>query len=159
MGKNVPRLGLSEIGAIKNMAENVRQVAFRARGYDVIIETSAGQGTEICHRLEDFKILRNLLTGIRNVSFCIDTAHVHGAGYDLRTVEKIQIFLTIVEDNLGWDNVSVVHLNDSKVPLGSRKDRHELPGHGYIWGGTGGYDALMFFIRFCQSRNIPMIRE
>jgi len=107
----------------------------------LLMETTAGQGTVIGSTFEE---MAALLAGIAEplrarVGVCVDTAHVFAAGYDI--VGDYDGVMTRFGDVVGFDRLRMMHLNDSKAPLGSRKDRHELIGEGMI--GEGAFRRIM----------------
>lgn len=121
-----------------------------------ILETAAGCGTELCCTMEELGEFYNRFDDDykKRVRICIDTCHVFAAGYDLRTKETVDSFVATVEENIGWNNVEMIHLNDSKKDVGCHVDRHENIGLGCI-GKTG----LKYFVKFCHQKQIPMILE
>lgn len=124
----------------------------------LILETSAGQGTEMCYNFEDlqhfynkFKIDNEVYDRIK---LCIDTCHIFSAGYDIKEKSKLEEYLRDFDQKIGISNLCLVHLNDSKTPLGGRLDRHDILGKGYI-----GKKGLLRFFEFCKKHNIPMVIE
>jgi len=124
----------------------------------MILETSAGQGTEMCSNFEDlqkfynkFKVNEEMYNRIK---LCIDTCHIFAAGYDLRTKKNVKEYLHMFNKQIGINNIILVHLNDSKTPLGGKLDRHEILGKGYI-----GKIGLLAFFKFCVKHDIPMVIE
>ncbi|MFA9478468.1 deoxyribonuclease IV [Phycisphaerales bacterium AB-hyl4] len=118
------------------------------------LEITAGQGTTLGHRLEH---LRTIIDGVQageRLGVCLDTAHLLAAGYDLTTTRGAKAVLREVDDVVGLDRVHVLHLNDSKTPLGSRVDRHEHIGHGHI-----GIDGFKVFVNEPTFRDVPKILE
>jgi deoxyribonuclease IV len=123
-------------------------------------ENVVGAGTTIGRRLEELSDLRGRVIAAckqlaigaveaqERVGFCIDTCHAHAAGYELRTWKGGQDFLSEIDRTLGLEHVRVWHMNDSMTEMGSRKDRHEHVGEGFL-GGThlggslGGFAAIM----------------
>lgn len=95
----------------------------------ILLETSAGQGTELCYTIEDLANFYNKLIKHNlhhNIKICIDTCHVYAAGYDLNN------FITMFDSLVGIKHIGLLHLNDSKYKKGSHIDRHESIGKGYI---------------------------
>jgi deoxyribonuclease-4 len=120
----------------------------------VLLETTSGQGTTLGHRFEH---LRDLLAGIApadRVGVCVDTCHVHAAGYDLVSEEGIEATLAAMQRSFGLDRVWAFHLNDSKRERGSRVDRHERVGRGRI--GRALFRRLLNEPRFA---NLPAVLE
>lgn len=107
----------------------------------VLLETTAGSGTALGATFEE---LATIIARVpkrlrRRVGVCIDTAHVFAAGYDLAS--QYDDVMARFGDVVGFDRLGVMHLNDSKVPLGSRRDRHELIGEGAI--GEAAFRRIM----------------
>ncbi|NJN14235.1 MAG: deoxyribonuclease IV [Planctomycetes bacterium] len=113
----------------------------------VLFENTAGQGTNLGWRLEHLKNLRKGVGG-RRIGFCIDTCHLFASGYDLRTPKAYAETMDEVVKQLGLKNIRAFHLNDSKFPLASRRDRHENIGEGEI--GEAGFRALVRDERFAD---------
>lgn len=119
--------------AIASIAAGLEQAA---RGLDfgplrILLENTAGQGTSVGSRFSELKSILDLCPGIP-LGVCLDTAHVFAAGHDLRCNAGLEGVLEEVSATVGLDRVFVVHVNDSKTPLGSRVDRHEHIGKGKI---------------------------
>ncbi|MEW6418702.1 MAG: deoxyribonuclease IV [Nitrospirota bacterium] len=120
----------------------------------LLIENTAGKRGDISSTIID---LSEILTGVRGTlisGVCIDTCHAFAAGYDIRDDIGIQKISDEIGRYIGFDNVKLVHLNDSKVNIGSGIDRHEHIGLGKI--GTTG---LRRFINFTPFEEIPLILE
>ena len=88
------------------------------------------------------------------VGVCLDTAHLFAAGYDIRSSEGLETTIARIDRTIGLHRVYVVHLNDSKTPLGSRVDRHEHIGKGLL-----GLDAFRHLLHDPRWRNLPMVLE
>ncbi|MEO8028024.1 MAG: deoxyribonuclease IV [Bryobacteraceae bacterium] len=111
----------------------------------VLLENTvgAGGGVQVGGRFEELKVLREFAlqhTGLR-IGFCIDTCHTHASGYDLATPDGAKKTFAEMEGVLGFENIHVIHANDSKAPLGSHIDRHEHIGKGYI--GEHGFRRIL----------------
>lgn len=111
------------------------------KGLTLSLEQSAGQKGSVGARLEDLKAVLDGLDGDPRVNVWLDTAHAFGAGWDLRDAVGVDRFAAHVGSAVGWDRVAGLHVNDSKVDLGSRKDRHENLGDGKI--GLEGFKTLL----------------
>ncbi len=105
-----------------------------------IIENAAGNGFKIGTTLEELAAIKKDV-GHSRIKFCIDTAHALAGGYEFRTADSAQQFSEKVETTIGWDNVVAIHLNDSKVDLGRKRDLHQNIGEGFI-GDDGFYSFL-----------------
>jgi len=120
----------------------------------LLLENTAGTKNSMGSTFEE---MRRILDGIeakKRVGVCFDTAHAFAAGYDIRTADGIDQTLKRFDSMLGLDRLKVIHLNDSKVELGSGRDRHEHIGLGYI--GEEGFIALF---RHEAVRTLPFILE
>ncbi len=123
-------------------------------GTVILLETMAGQGSEVGFRPHQLRHIMELLGWPERVGVCLDSCHLFAAGYDLRTHAGIDEFLAEMDAAVGLERVLAMHLNDSKVPLGARRDRHELLGRGHL--GEAGMRALLThpFIR-----QLPLLIE
>lgn len=106
----------------------------------LLLETMAGQGSEV-GSLEDLEFFFNELGHPPNLGICLDTCHLFAAGYDLRNREGLDRLLEEVNERVGLERVKAIHLNDSKTALGSKRDRHERIGKGYL-GRAGIVNVL-----------------
>lgn len=122
----------------------------------IILETAAGQGTELGYDLVEFAALYNAFSKKyqNRIKICIDTCHVFVAGYDLTSQKMVKAFFTKFNKLIGIKHVVLLHLNDSKPELGKRVDRHENIGKGKI-----GLEGLSEVIKFAKKKGIPMILE
>ncbi len=107
----------------------------------VALETTAGQGTCLGHRFEHLAEIFSLVRCADRLTVCVDTAHLFAAGYDISDEEKTGAVFAQFQCHLGRDRLAVLHVNDSKTPLGSRVDRHAGIGLGQI--GTGAFRYVM----------------
>ncbi len=119
----------------------------------VLLETMAGAGSILGASFEELAAII-AAAGSRRVGVCLDTCHVFAAGYDFRTPDGCDRMVRALDDAVGLDRLRAVHLNDSKCPLGSRRDRHEHIGHGCI--GPEGFAAL---VNHPALADLPLILE
>lgn len=142
-------LGLERIvGAVNN--------ALSANKSDVklLLENTAGTKNSMGSSFEDIKRILGRVESRERVGICFDTAHAYAAGYNLHTPQGVNETLKKFESILGLGLLKVIHLNDSKVGLGSGRDRHEHIGLGYI--GEEGFRALF---RQEAVQGVPFIME
>lgn len=120
----------------------------------LLMELTAGQGTVIGSTFEEMaQLLKAIPATLRKrVGVCLDTAHVFAAGHDL--IEDYDGVWARFDDIIGIETLGLIHLNDSKAPLGSKKDRHELIGEGEIGGGPFGK-----IMRDSRLAKIPKVLE
>ena len=118
----------------------------------VLLETMAGKGTEVGRSFEELREILDRVTLSEKMGVCLDTCHVHDAGYDI--VNHLDEVLTEFDKVVGLSRLKAVHLNDSMNPLGSRKDRHEKIGQGAI-----GLDAFVRIINHPALRSLPFVLE
>lgn len=116
------------------------------------LETMAGKGSEIGSRFEEIAAIRQALGNPKNLGVCIDTCHLWEAGYDIR--EDLDGVLMNFDEIVGKQYIWAVHLNDSKNPLGARKDRHEKIGQGSL-----GIDAIRAVITHPLLKDLPFYLE
>ena len=133
--------------AISTIVESVKQASKRAPmgGLRILIENTAGMGSAVGARLEE---VGEILAGLRNlpVGACLDTAHLFAAGYDIKSEGGLASTIGQIESSIGLENVPVFHVNDSKIPLGGRVDRHEHIGKGKI--GAEAFERILRHPRF-----------
>jgi len=139
---------------IERIAEGLNEVLEGTAGTDVHIalETMAGKGTELGRSFEEIARIIDKVKDNERLSVCFDTCHVHDAGYDI--VNDFDGVLEQFDRVIGLDRLAVIHLNDSKNPKGSAKDRHAPVGSGYI-----GFKAMNYIVNHDQLRHLPMVLE
>ncbi|MDR2847140.1 MAG: deoxyribonuclease IV [Mycoplasmataceae bacterium] len=141
--------GISLIQAITNCINIINKLDNTE--VTICIETMSGKGGEIG---VDFTQINQVIAGVKNkhlIGVCLDTCHIHDAGYDLSKIDDV---IDEFDKVIGLKYLKVVHLNDSKNPRGSHKDRHERIGMGSI-----GFDNLINFAYHLKLKDIPKILE
>lgn len=141
------------------VAKTLNNIKF-AENSILLLENCAGEGNKLCRTFAEIRSIFNLLDeNIKpHVKVCVDTAHIWGQGdYDLQTIEGIDSMFDDFKNILGIDNFYLLHLNDSEVPFGAKKDIHACIGAGYIW--KNGVDSLVHLLNKCQMYSIPMVLE
>ena len=118
----------------------------------VLLETMAGKGTEVGGRFEELRAILDRVELGDKMGVCLDTCHVSDAGYDL--IHDLDGVLTEFDRVIGLSRLKAIHLNDSKNPSGSRKDRHACIGEGCI-----GLEALTRVVRHPALRELPFCLE
>lgn len=140
-------VGAGEEKGLEAVAESLRDALRKTRGkrVTVLLENTAGQGTNLGYRLEHLATLLRLVRS-RRVGVCLDTCHLFAAGYDLRA--RYEETIAEVAATVGLDRVKAFHLNDSQYPCGSRRDRHAHIGEGAI--GSRAFGRLVRDERFAD---------
>jgi deoxyribonuclease-4 len=159
MGKNLPKYKLTYNEAIQNYYNGVKEVLDNTdKSSIIILETGASQGNEICSDIPRLGKLLKMFHENENykkrVKICIDTCHVWSTGHDISTKDKVLEFMKLVELHISWDNVICIHLNDSKVDIGAKVDRHADIGFGKI-----PVIGLKTFAKYCSKLRIPLVLE
>lgn len=149
-------LGSGVMTGIDSIARSVNSIlADREQGSTLLLlENTAGQGTSLGGRFEELGAMLKLIDQRERVGVCLDTCHAFAAGYDLVTPEGYEAMLEDFERSIGLGDLHCLHLNDSKHPLGSHKDRHENIGDGLI-----GEQAFARLINDERLVHLPMILE
>jgi len=142
-------LGRGEREGVQGVAASLRDVLGRTRGRRVMIllENTAGQGTNLGARLEHLAELLRVVRS-RRLGVCIDTCHLFAAGYDLRAKRAYEKTMRKLDDVVGLERVRALHLNDSRFGCGARRDRHAHIGEGEI--GPAAFRRLVNDARFAE---------
>jgi len=120
----------------------------------ILLENTAGQGREIGSRFDRIGTLLEKVNDQGRVGICLDTAHAFAAGYDLSTRKGLDLALREFGRTIGRDRLCLLHLNDSKAPLGSKVDRHWHIGEGLI-----GTDGIQRIVNHPLLKGLPAIME
>ncbi len=143
-----------EVG-LKRMTRALNIAMKKAKGnLQILLENMAGQKNSMG---STFKDIKEILDGVKkkeHVGVCLDSCHLYAAGYDVQSQRGVDQTLAKFDDIIGFENLKVVHLNDSKGGLGSGLDRHEHIGMGYI--GEKGFKAIL---HHPAVRDLPLILE
>jgi deoxyribonuclease-4 len=141
---------------IARVAESINRIhAERPDGRAMLLlETTAGQGTTLGRTFDELAAIIGLLDDPGRVGVCFDTCHTFAAGYELRTPEGYAATMTDLDRLVGLDRIKVFHLNDSKFPLGSNKDRHAHVGEGEL-----GLEAFRHLVNDPRFAGRPGILE
>jgi deoxyribonuclease-4 len=123
------------VESLKQAAKNLPPTSLR-----ILLENTAGMGTALGARLEELGEMLDALQSL-NVGACLDTAHLFAAGYDIKSEAGLASTLELIDRVIDLERVPVFHVNDSKIPLGGRIDRHEHIGKGKI--GAEGFRRLL----------------
>ncbi len=150
------RIHEAEYHCLDVIAESMN-LAIRATegsGVKLVIENTAGQGTNLGYRFEHLAYLIERIEDKSRVGVCLDTCHTFTAGYDLRTPEAYAETMEVFENIVGFSYLNGMHINDAKPPLGSRVDRHHSLGKGEL-----GWEAFRLIMNDPRMDDIPLILE
>ena len=144
-------VGLGVDKGIENTIKTLNECIKEDTKVITCLETMAGKGSEIGSTFEELKRIIDGVELKEKLGVCLDTCHVHDAGYDLNDFDKV---LDEFDHIIGLDKLLVLHINDSKNEMGAHKDRHDNIGYGHI-----GFDNLINVIYNKRVDNIPKILE
>jgi deoxyribonuclease-4 len=149
-------VGAGEQPGLTRVARGLGEVLRRTRGFraGLLLENTAGQGSTLGGSFAQLARLLELAADAGRLGVCIDTCHAFAAGYDLGTAEGYAAAVAELDRTVGLARVRAFHLNDSRQPLGSRRDRHASIGEGRI--GSEAFGRLVNDVRF---RDLPAVVE
>ncbi len=134
------------------ISDALNELLFEGMHTTVLLETMAGKGSEVGSRFEELAAIMDRVHRTDLLGVCLDTCHVYDAGYDI--VHELDAVLDEFDRVIGLSKLKAVHINDSKNPFASHKDRHECIGKGSI-----GYDAFRRIVTHPSLRDLPFILE
>lgn len=140
-----------EIG-IQLIAETLNAILDRGQSTTVLLETMSGKGSEVGRNFEELRAILDRVELSDKMGVCLDTCHVYDAGYDI--VRDLDGVLDRFDRVLGLGRLKAIHLNDSKNPFSSHKDRHELLGQGSL-----GLETFERIINHPKLRHLPFYLE
>jgi len=144
-------VGISKEEGIQNIIEALNHVCTFDTHCHILLETMAGKGSECGCTLEEIAAILKGITDKRRFGVCLDTCHLNDAGYDMQAFDS---FLEVFDQTIGLERIGCIHVNDSKNPKGSHKDRHENIGKGTI-----GFDSLLKICCYDKLKEVPKILE
>ncbi len=140
--------------AIRLVARAINSALAAVPGVSVVIENTAGQGANLGASFEELASMIAQVEDRARVGICLDTAHLFAAGFDLRTPAGYERVMEQFDRQVGMQHLRGMHLNDTKVALGSRLDRHASLGDGQL-----GWDPFACIMRDPRLENLPLILE
>lgn len=144
--------GIGIEAGILNIINGLNQAITGKENITVLLETMSGKGSEIGVTFEELKAIRDGVIFPERVGICLDTCHVFSAGYDI--VNNLDGVLEEFDRVLGLELLKAIHMNDSMMPFGAKKDRHTTLGDGEI-----GLEALLNVMRHPRLQGIPIYLE
>jgi deoxyribonuclease-4 len=146
--------GTGEEKGIKRLVDALNKVAEVDADVTILLENTAGQKNSVGSNFEQWSEIFSKCKQKNRFGVCFDTCHAFAAGYDLRTKKTVGQTLKNFEDVIGFENLKILHLNDSKGMLNENRDRHEHIGLGQI-----GDEGMTEIIKIMNKKKIPMILE
>ena len=137
---------------IKIIAETLNEVLKKEQTTTVLLETMAGKGSELGSKFEELKQIIDLVELKDKVGVCLDTCHIYDGGYDI--VNNLDAVIKEFDNIIGLQKLKAIHLNDTKNPFASHKDRHEKIGEGHL-----GLDAISKVINHPKLKKLPFYLE
>ena len=148
-------LGKMPIDAcLARIADSINWTLERTSGVCAVIENTAGQGSNLGYTFEQIAAIIDRVDDKSRVGVCLDTAHTIAAGYEIRTLEGFADTMRRFDEVIGFPYLRGMHLNDSKKDLGSRVDRHDSLGKGFL-----GWDTFRLIMNDPRFDDIPLILE
>ena len=145
---------ISEDQCLTTIANSINRALDKTAGVIAVIENTAGQGSNLGFSFYQLKKIIDQVNDQSRVGVCIDTCHAYSAGYDIKTKTGFEKVFAEFEEVVGFQYLKGMHLNDTKKELGSRVDRHDSLGKGFL--GLELFDCIMNDPRF---DGIPLILE
>jgi deoxyribonuclease IV len=154
LGSHMGRGSKSGINQLINALSTAYDHSSSGEAVAVLLENNAGYKNNVGGTLEELRLILDKLNSSERFGLCVDTCHLFASGYDIRTTVSVNKVLEEFDSVVGFQSLKLIHLNDSKGPLGSNLDRHEHVGLGFI--GTEGITA---FINHPTIKALPIIME
>ena len=145
---------ISESDCLARIAESINIAVEKVPNVIAVIENTAGQGSNLGYRFEHLAEIIDQVEDKNRVGVCLDTCHLFSAGYDISSLASCDETFRQFDEIVGFRYLRGMHLNGSKTPLGSRKDRHDT-----LREGTIGPDFCKFIMKDDRFDNIPLILE
>lgn len=144
-------LGEGKSRGAENLINAVNAIGKIPKSVRILLENSVNHKNAVGAELGDLMTLYDgIINNSESIGFCIDTCHIFASGYDIRKVET----LDLIGKEIGFEKIYALHINDSKYPLGSNRDRHENIGYGHI-----GIDGFRKFFSYGSISRKPLILE
>jgi len=152
-----PGSHLNQIGieaCLARISESINIALEKTRGVTAVIENTAGQGTNLGHTFEQIRFIIEGVEDKSRVGVCIDTCHAYSAGYNVKTEEGFRETFEKFSNIIGFQYLKGMHVNDTKKEFGSRVDRHENIGTGFL-----GEETFSFIVNDSRFDDMPLILE
>lgn len=149
-------VGSGEETGMNRISENINRLFDELHNNHVtlLLETTAGQGSNLGYTFEQLAYMIDRVENKDRIGVCLDTCHIFAAGYPLVNPKDYQKTMKQLDEVIGLDRLRIIHMNDSMKECGSRRDRHEHIGKGFI-----GLEGFRHIVNDKHLKNIPMILE
>jgi deoxyribonuclease IV len=151
-GSHLNAISIEE--CLRRIGESINIVLDKTKGVCAVIENTAGQGTNLGYKFEQLKEIIDNVEDKSRVGVCIDTCHAFTSGYNVKTEDGFKETFKKFDEIIGFRYLKGMHLNDSKKELGTRVDRHDNLGAGFI-----GEDIFLFIMNDPRFDEMPLILE
>lgn len=144
----------SETECLSIIAQSINKAFEETEEVIVVLENTAGQGSNVGYCFEQLAEIIDQVNNKKRIGVCLDTCHLFSSGYDITTKEAYESTMSEFDSKVGFQFLKGLHLNDSKVPRGSKVDRHHSIGKGIL-----GMKAFRFIMNDKRFDHIPMVLE
>jgi deoxyribonuclease IV len=151
-GSHLNQISIKE--CLKRISDSINIALEKTSGVTAVIENTAGQGTNLGHTFEQIIEIIDNVDDKSRVGVCIDTCHAYTAGYDVKSADGFSATFEKFERVIGFKYLKGMHINDSKKDLGTRVDRHENIGTGFL-----GEETFALFMNDPRFDDMPLILE
>jgi deoxyribonuclease-4 len=145
---------LEEDRCLDIVADGMKRILGETASVGLLVETTSGQGSNVGYRFEHLARILERVASPKRSGICLDTCHIFAAGYDLRDGESYERTMGSFDAIVGRHYLRAAHLNDAKVELGSRKDRHDSIGRGKL-----GLEAFRLLMNDPRFDDLPLVLE
>jgi len=145
---------ISEEDCLTRIAESINIAHDKTKGVIAVIENTAGQGSNVGYKFEHLRFIIDKVNDKSRVGVCIDTCHAYTSGYDVKTAEGFKKTFDTFSEVVGFGFLKGMHLNDSKKELGTRVDRHDNLGKGFL-----GEELFRMIVNDTRFDDMPLILE
>jgi len=151
-GSHLNKSGIEE--CLSTIAESLNIALEKTKGVIAVIENTAGQGTNLGHTFEQIRFIIDRVEDKSRVGVCIDTCHAYTSGYDVKTTKGFLETFEKFDSVIGFQYLKGMHLNDTKKDFGTRVDRHENIGTGFL-----GEETFSLVVNDSRFDDMPLILE
>ena len=139
---------------LRRIAETINMTLEKTKGVTAVLENTAGQGSNVGFTFDQLAEIISQVEDKSRVGVCIDTCHTYSAGYDIKTEKGYENTFKRFDEIIGKEYLKAIHLNDTKKTFGSKVDRHDSIGKGFL-----GIDFFKRFMKDSRFENMPVILE